>query len=114
MLDMIENRTRELALALLISLTPFAACGDNALSAERACTEQAEAWCALAPPVHGYTFDCVGVYRGDCAPALVTVDTNAENACLDAIAENPDPWCVPNVCTSNWARPSALIHFCRD
>ena len=98
-----------------ILLVLLASCGDNSLSSIDACNEQAETWCALAEPAHGYEFDCVAAYRSDCAPRILRVTPDAQDACLLAIDAHRNQHtglvhCVPRECIAIW-RNETLTHF---
>lgn len=101
-------------MGLVLLALAIGACGDNTLSAEQACDEQAATWCALAPAARGYTFDCEAVYRADCAAGLGDVQAEPQLACLDAIVANERPSCVPGVCRATWGSRDELKHFCTD
>ncbi len=85
---------------LLLSIVLVAACGDNLIGKEEACTEQAAAWCAEL----GFTSPGCGlVYVHEwCSAGSSSVRPEAQGECLEAIAENRFPGNVPTVCSATW------------
>lgn len=69
---------------------------------QTACDDQARAWCARA----GYPDSpgCRVVYMHDCTPSGPggTIDADDQHACMQAIADNPNPTVQPMACTDTW------------
>lgn len=99
-------------LAATLVAAGLSGCGDGALSAQQACAEQADGWCANSVQAHGYDFNCRKAYELQCSPAIGIVPHSEQDACLDAIyaAETPMT-CVPAACVATWHRDGEVLLY---
>ncbi len=90
-------------ITLAILLTFLVACTTSTpIPRDAACHEQADAWCERAG--FGAAPGCTMWYVHECEPFGPDgqIDSDAQDACMDAIATNPTPSTEPTACRRTW------------
>lgn len=87
---------------LIVSLIIGACTTTDPIPLDTACHEQADAWCKRAG--FGVSPGCTSWYVHECEPGGPNgaIDPGAQNACMDAIADNPEPGIEPVACQKTW------------